>query len=114
MTKENRHTSLYLTNLVSALIDEINPAKVFGICTDNAANMTATWKALSEVERFQHISFYGCAAHVLNLLVGDIMNVNSAKFIINQATKIAKHFRNKQVWCYLYTILTSLYLFYFH
>ena len=87
-SEEKRHTTIYITKIISEVLDEISAPKVFGLCTDNATNMTSAWAALQAMDRFKHISFYGCSAHCLNLLAGDILTLKSSQFILTQATRI--------------------------
>ena len=70
------------------VIKEIGPSKVFAICTDNAANMRRAWEIV-QVE-FKHIHAYGCLAHVLNLVIGDISKIPSVEQAIKQVTSVAK------------------------
>lgn len=91
-TEEKSHTGQYLAEITSEVIEEVGPQKVLAFITDNAAAMIS---ARREIERkFTSISTYSCAAHSLNLLVEDIVKLEtfkdldkSAKAIVNSINK---------------------------
>lgn len=72
------------------VIDEIGAAKFISVVTDNAPVMRGAWNIIEE--RHPHISAFGCAAHVLNLLVKDILDPHSA--LLSECSKIIKFFNN--------------------
>jgi hypothetical protein len=59
---------------------------VFVVVTDNAKNMKKTWGIISK--KYPHITTYGCVAHVLNLLINDIINLDSFKDIIEDGKEV--------------------------
>ncbi len=62
---------------------------------DNATNMKAAWRILSE--KYNHISCYGCAAHTLNLLTKDfVQKVPWIRSTVESANQICKIIKRKQ------------------
>ncbi|KAF2888686.1 hypothetical protein ILUMI_17487 [Ignelater luminosus] len=59
--------------------------------------MKKTYDLLQEKYTDKPISFYGCAAHTLNLLVNDITKLNTTDILINSAKAIIKVIKNKSV-----------------
>ena len=94
-TKEYRHTAAYIADELVKVIRELGSDKVFALVTDNAANMKAAWGIVQDT--FPHITPIGCAAHGLNLLLGDIMNLQTMQTLYKKAKKVVKHVKNKQV-----------------
>lgn len=82
------HTAEYISSELSSIIEEIGPQKVFGIVTDNAANMQKAWKILETT--FPNIFCYGCAAHGLNLLFTDLKKLKTLSSLITEAVEIVK------------------------
>lgn len=82
---------------IEAVFADIGINKVIGCCTDNAANMKKAWDLLREKYTDKPISFYGCAAHTLNLLVNDITKLNTTEILIHSAKAIIKVIKSKSV-----------------
>lgn len=74
-TKTNRHTAEYVCEQVSEVLEEIGSDKFFVVVSDNAANMVKCGRLLHE--KYTNITWIGCLAHTLNLLIGDVLKVNS-------------------------------------
>jgi len=66
--------------------------KISAVITDNASTMTAAWRILKQ--EYKHIIFMGCTAHGLNLLVGDIMQLDWAMKIFSNAKKLLNFLKN--------------------
>ncbi|XP_046600001.1 uncharacterized protein LOC124295157 [Neodiprion lecontei] len=79
------------------VIEAIGPQKIMGICTDNEPVMRCTWEILDEQYEEQSISFYGCTAHILNLLVKDIANILSVSECVQNSTSIIKEIKKSHV-----------------
>ncbi|CDQ62404.1 unnamed protein product [Oncorhynchus mykiss] len=87
-TRDNRQTGLYIADELKAVINDLGPQKVFGLVTDNAANMTAVW---SKAEgSYPHITPIGCAAHSLNLLLKDIMALKTMDTLYKRAKEMVR------------------------
>ncbi|KAF2885607.1 hypothetical protein ILUMI_20549 [Ignelater luminosus] len=96
-TEEHRHTGQYVAEQIEAVFTDIGINKVIACCTDNAANMKKAWDLLQKKYADKPISFYGCAAHTLNLLVNDITKLNTTDILINSAKAIIKIIKSKSV-----------------
>uniref|UniRef100_A0A6P7G723 Uncharacterized protein LOC114338410 isoform X2 n=2 Tax=Diabrotica virgifera virgifera TaxID=50390 RepID=A0A6P7G723_DIAVI len=90
------HTAEYMAKTLGAVIREIGPRKVFGIVTDNAANMKAAW-ALIENDFDNNIFTYGCFAHSLNLIFTDLKNLTSLKSFTAEAVALTKAIRQSHI-----------------
>ena len=81
---------------IKEVILEIGAEKINAVVTDNAANMRKAWK-LIEAE-YPHIFANGCAAHMLNLLVKDIIDdeyeVQYAE-TLSEAVQISKFIKTR-------------------
>lgn len=91
-TSEHSHTAEYLCSVAKqSIIDcqEKFNVKVRSFVTDNAANVKKMRDELTKSEKFD-IIYYGCSAHILNLLAKDLQLPKVGKNVI----KIIKYFRN--------------------
>lgn len=83
-TKNNRHTAEYLAEEISKVIKELGPNKFLAFITDNAANMVKCAKLLNQT--YKNILWFGCIAHTLHLLIGDMLKIpcvnNVFKFVV--------------------------------
>lgn len=78
------------------VIEEHGAFKFFGLVSDNASNnMKASWKQVES--KYPHISPYGCLAHGLNLLLGDIMKNEMISSTIQNTKEIIKKVRNSHI-----------------
>lgn len=85
-TRLEEHNHENLTKLIEEVVQEIDNSKFGGIITNNASVML---KATSLVASKQpHIHSYSCAAHSFNLLLQDVMKINSAKELITACSDI--------------------------
>lgn len=87
-TGSESHSAVNMCQLVEEVFDTIGPNKFIGLVSDNAKNMTAMWKLLNEKDTFKHVQCYGCAAHCLNLLAGDIMKLETAHNVLQLGKNI--------------------------
>jgi hypothetical protein len=74
------------------VIEEIGAEKFSGVITDNAPVMAAAWKIIEA--KYRHISANGCAAHCVNLLIGDMISVTKSEGTINEGMAIVKFITN--------------------
>lgn len=88
--EDNRKTSEYCAEKFIQAIDELRNEYKFNVtsgCTDNAASMVKMREILRE--RYPQLYFYGCSAHMLNLLCQDITlklliaKINEVSLIFN-------------------------------
>ncbi|KAG5674167.1 hypothetical protein PVAND_004150 [Polypedilum vanderplanki] len=85
-------TSEAISNEITNVILEVGEKKFCALITDNAVVMRGAWKLIES--RFPHISANGCAAHVMNLLIKDIMDISIYKQVATSAGKIIKFINN--------------------
>lgn len=96
-TSTNAHTGEYLAEEMAKVIDSVGAEKVLGIVTDNAANMKCAWQILATRYEGDQISFYGCAAHTLNLVIRDIMKLPTVDVLVTHATSIVRAIKESHV-----------------
>jgi len=94
-TNAERHTGEYMAKQIDEVIIEIGHEKCNAIVTDNARNMEMPKTIICE--KYPNIVAYGCAAHILNLLIGDIMKLQSISNVILDAKAIVKDVNNVYV-----------------
>lgn len=94
-TTGSSHTFEYLTDISSTTINKTETryeCRVVSFVTDNAFNMARMCEELSKNENTKNIIFYGCSAHILNLLAYDLSSNydSTTKHLVH----IIKYFRN--------------------
>lgn len=87
-TEAERHTAEFMSNEITSVIEEIGPEKFLGVVTDNAASMEKARTMINN--KYNFIFGYSYVAHTLNLLVGDLMKLNSLKNIEVACKEIVK------------------------
>lgn len=87
-TLDTAHDATYIAKCISEVVEEVGSNKIFGIVTDNAANMKAAWTLIRF--KYQHIYPYGCVAHGLNLLAQDIIKLPVFDDILTSGKEIVK------------------------
>jgi hypothetical protein len=92
---EERETAVYISSQIINVISKIGSAKFLTVVTDNASNMKAAW-AIVEKE-YPHITAVGCASHSLNLLLNDIMKVETLSNLFKKAKKIIVYLKSTHV-----------------
>lgn len=90
-TSSDSHTGEFMAEQMRIVIEEVGPAKVLGVCTDNASNMKKAWSILNE--QYPHIICYGCLAHGLNLIFTDIMKLKTLSKTVSQCVALVKHIK---------------------
>ncbi|CAH1967940.1 unnamed protein product [Acanthoscelides obtectus] len=94
-TDTNRHTAEYMAEKIEEVLTEIGPEKFSALVTDNASAMV---KARNNIhEKYKHISVYGCVAHTLNLLIGDISKMRTMASIEDDVKSIVKEINNSHL-----------------
>jgi len=94
-TLTERHTGDYMAKVMIEIIEEVGPGKVFGIVTDNAANMKKAWREINN--KYEHITTYFCVAHALSLLINDIICLKSFQIIIKGGVAIVNNIIRRRV-----------------
>ncbi|XP_047989603.1 zinc finger BED domain-containing protein 4-like [Leguminivora glycinivorella] len=87
-TQNNRHTAEYMSERISQTMDEIGSSKFLGIITDNAANMKKCGKLLTD--QYENTTWVGCLAHTLNLLIGDVLKIDTVQETFKSVIAIVK------------------------
>lgn len=69
------------------------------VCTDNAEVNKAAWKIVHKnfEDAGKSILFYGCSAHVLNLLSKDLLDLPSAAETFSKAKTVVKAIKHSHV-----------------
>lgn len=93
-TGKSSHTGEYMTDEISSVIDEIGQQKVFGLVTDNAANMKASWRQLELKYEKTNLFTYGCLAHCIQLIFTDLKDLSSLKTLKANAIACIKAIKN--------------------
>ncbi|XP_059589231.1 uncharacterized protein LOC132252436 [Alligator mississippiensis] len=88
-TGENRHTAEHIGSKVCEALQKIGSGKVFALLTENASNMKAAWEII--MDKYPHITAIGYASHGINLLLNDIMRLDTLQKIYRRAKKVIKH-----------------------
>ena len=92
------HTGEYIAEKVSEIIQEVKQEcgkMTVAVVTDNASNMKKAWKLVAR--KHPELTCYGCAAHSLNLVFSDLLQLMTLKQVKNQAKTIAKDFKFKHM-----------------
>ena len=97
-TELESHTGEYIAKKVSKVIQEVKQEcrkMTVAVVTDNARNMKKAWKLLAW--KHPELTCYGCAAHNLNLVFSDLLQLVTSKQVKNQAKIIVKEFISKHM-----------------
>ncbi len=73
---------------IDKVLIELGPEKFTSVVTDNCNAMAATWAMIEE--KYPWIFANGCAAHGLNLLAKDIIEIRSNKDAVQEAHDVTK------------------------
>jgi hypothetical protein len=87
-TTEISQTGEAIYQELHKVIQEIGAEKVCSVVTDNASNMKAAWKLIKK--EYPTMFANGCAAHVLNLLVKDILQISDYEETLRHAVEVSK------------------------
>lgn len=87
-TTEEKHTGDYTSQQVESVITEIEIKKFIAVITGNTSTMLKATKILTT--KYPYITLEGCAAHVLNLFIGNIFKVNSILLAKTEANNIVE------------------------
>ncbi|GES99151.1 ribonuclease H-like domain-containing protein [Rhizophagus clarus] len=84
------HTSEFLTEEISKIIEKLGSDKFAAIVTDNASNCQVARQNIHET--YPHIWNIRCAAHAINLIASDLVKLEPIKKFINECGKINQYF----------------------
>ena len=96
-TTEISQTGEAIYQELKKVIQEIGPEKVCSVVTDNASNMQAAWNLIEKEYPFMFAN--GCAAHVLNLLVKDILQISAYEETLRNAVDVSKFIKARGALC---------------
>ena len=86
-TKENQHSAASIAATIIGVIQEVGPAKVLLVLTDNTSeNMIEAWKLITA--QFSHITTGGCAGYTLRNLLDNILNIDTLKELCEKVRNI--------------------------
>ena len=97
-TELESHTGEYIAERALEVIQEVKREcgkMTVAVVTDNAGNMKKAWKLLAR--KHPELTCYGCAAHSLNLVFSDLLQLVTLKQVKNQAKTIVKEFKSKNM-----------------
>jgi hypothetical protein len=92
-TTGTSQTGVESSNKLCEVIEELGKDKVSSVVTDNASCMRAAWTLIER--RYPHVFANGCAAHVLNLLVKDIIGLEENKRTLQSAVDITNFIKGR-------------------
>lgn len=81
-----------VASAICSVIDGLGAHLFCAVITDNPNVMKSAWDIIEAT--YTHISAYGCAAHVMNLLVKDIMEIENNTALAKDSEKIIKFVTN--------------------
>ncbi|KAM0843136.1 hypothetical protein ACQ4PT_057901 [Festuca glaucescens] len=85
-TSNVSHTAEVIFELLDKAIEELGPAHVMQVCTDNASNNMGAKKLLLEMR--PKIFWSSCATHTINLMLQGIGNIKRFKTIVDQEKNV--------------------------
>jgi hypothetical protein len=87
-------TSEEIAKAILEVINELGVAKCVSVVTDNAANMRGAWDIIEAT--FPHIFANGCGAHVMNLLIKDICELETYRDTLSEVQFLLKFVKEHQ------------------
>lgn len=87
-TKDKSQDHIYYVDCATKAIENYGASKFVGIVTDNAAPMKKCRKKLKE--KYEFLIEYPCAMHGIQLIIGFLIKLPSAKVISDSAKDIVK------------------------
>ncbi|XP_064475346.1 uncharacterized protein LOC135389209 [Ornithodoros turicata] len=94
-TGNNRHTATYISSEIRAVIESLGSSKVVAVVTDNASNMKAACDLVTQ--HYPHVTAIGCAAHGLNLLMNDLMGLDTLRELNKQAREVIEYVKRSHI-----------------
>jgi len=74
--------------------NELGVKKLVAVVTDNTSNMKKSWKIIEEI--YPKVFANGCGAHVMNLLIKDICELEIVSNLLQKSLSVVKFIRNNQ------------------
>lgn len=95
-TGTNQNTGDYMASIILEVLKEVRRESIMSVVTDNAANLKRSCEIVNR-DMAQKIPFYGCCAHILNLLIKDIMKLKPFDQIQSSSMKVIKAVKNTEI-----------------
>ena len=90
-TSGHTNDAFYIADVMKRYLTKVGPKNVVQICNDNASVMRKAVRIVQE--DWLYLSFQGCMAHALNLLLQDWGSPLWANFVVDDIRKIIKFIR---------------------
>jgi hypothetical protein len=85
----------YIANIFKTNIQQLGGVeRVVGICTDNESTMRSVWEKLESDADLKGLVAVPCAAHLCNLLLKDLANMNWISTIIGNVKELVLHVKS--------------------
>ena len=91
-TKAQSQTGENVANSLLEVVRDVGSNKVVSVVTDTASNMKSAWRIIEQ--ELPHVFANGCAAHVLNLAIGDICTLSPFQTLLRQCQIVIKFLKN--------------------
>ena len=89
------HTTDFLSSELKRVIEDIGAANINAICTDTASNMLSAVPKIRDT--FPHIYAIKCMSHSVNLLIGDILQLDPLAEVISKVKTLVHWFKSWHV-----------------
>ena len=98
-----RHNAAYIAQTIFEAMEHgsgndginISERHFRSIVTDQPTVMTAAWRIVEEKKPWVHC--YGCSAHILNLLAGDLRKIEYVSLVVEQNRQISNFFKSHTI-----------------
>lgn len=96
VTGSERHTGDMIAAGLASTIEGLGgPEAVIAVTTDNASNMRAARQRLEQ--RYPGLITIGCASHMVNLTVEEILSASTISTYLSEAVNIIRHFKSSPI-----------------
>jgi hypothetical protein len=90
-------TAANINTILKARLREVsnyNLPRINTVATDTCPTMLAAWELIRSDPEFHHIFFIPCDSHSLQLLLKDVLSLQSFKVTLDKAQAVTKAFKN--------------------
>lgn len=96
VTGSERHTGDAIARGICDTIEQVGgDAVVVAVATDNASNMRSFHNMI--INRYPSILTVGCASHVVNLTVNEILKLDTLSATLRQANELIQYFKASSI-----------------
>lgn len=96
-TSNNSNTEECMINIIENVFNSLSNKAIISVVTDDAQDLTCSWRILREKFEDGNVSYYGCAVHILNLVIKGIMELEIFSLLGNSAVKLCEEFEESHV-----------------